>query len=385
MHSWELLWKLSLESGMVRVLRHVRAAERRLRTTRLIAKALKSRHHPILAQIVPTRRCNLACAYCNEFDKVSAPVPLEVMLERIDRLAALGTTMIDLSGGEPLLHPELDAIIERIRRHGILAGLLTNGYLLSSERIKRLNHAGLDRLQISVDNVDPDPVSHKSLKVLDQKLCSLAQLATFDVNINTVVGAGIRHPQDALVIARRALALGFGTSVGLIHGEAGQIVPLDPAHRSVYEQIVKLTRSFYSHAHDSLFQRNLTDGRPNAWQCRAGSRYVYVCEDGLVHWCSQQRGYPGIPLAQYGSADLEREYSSTKSCASLCTISCVHRVALLDDLRETPIDTLDRLMTAARTELGHAPLSARFLTWMFVTGPPKDLARRLALRALRLT
>jgi MoaA/NifB/PqqE/SkfB family radical SAM enzyme len=370
---------------MVRVLRHVRAAERRLRTTRLIAKALKSRHHPILAQIVPTRRCNLACAYCNEFDKVSAPVPLEVMLERIDRLAALGTTMIDLSGGEPLLHPELDAIIERIRRHGILAGLLTNGYLLSSERIKRLNHAGLDRLQISVDNVDPDPVSHKSLKVLDQKLCSLAQLATFDVNINTVVGAGIRHPQDALVIAKRAQALGFGTSVGLIHGESGQIVPLDAAHRAVYEQIVKLTRSFYSHAHDSLFQRNLTDGRPNAWQCRAGSRYVYVCEDGLVHWCSQQRGYPGIPLAQYGSADLEREYSSTKSCASLCTISCVHRVALLDDLRETPIDTLDRLMTAARTELGHAPLSARFLTWMFVTGPPKDLARRLALRALRLT
>jgi MoaA/NifB/PqqE/SkfB family radical SAM enzyme len=377
--------ELQLESGMVRVLRHVRAAERRLRTTRLIAKALKSRHHPILAQIVPTRRCNLACAYCNEFDKVSAPVPLDAMLERIDRLAALGTTMIDLSGGEPLLHPELDAIIERIRRRGILAGLLTNGYLLTPDRIKRLNHAGLDRLQISVDNVDPDLVSHKSLKVLDQKLCWLAELATFDVNINTVVGAGIRDPQDALVIAKRALALGFGTSVGLIHGESGQAVPLDAAHRSVYEQIVKLTRSFYSHAHDSLFQRNLTDGRPNAWQCRAGSRYVYICEDGLVHWCSQQRGYPGIPLEQYGSADLEREYSSIKSCASHCTISCVHRVALLDDLRETPIDTLDRLMTAARTEKGHAPLSARFLTWMFVTGPPKDLARRLALRALRLT
>jgi MoaA/NifB/PqqE/SkfB family radical SAM enzyme len=370
---------------MVRVLRHARAAERRLRTTRLVAKALKSRHHPILAQIVPTRRCNLACAYCNEFDKVSAPVPLDVMLQRIDRLAELGTTMIDLSGGEPLLHPELDAIIERIRQRGILAGLLTNGYLLTPERIKRLNDAGLDRLQISVDNVDPDPVSHKSLKVLDQKLRWLAQLATFDVNINTVVGAGVRHPEDALVIAQRALALGFGTSVGLIHGESGQIVPLDAAHRSVYEQIVKLTRGFYSHAHDSLFQRNLTDGVPNTWQCRAGSRYVYICEDGLVHWCSQQRGYPGIPLAQYGSADLAREYGSIKSCASHCTISCVHRVALLDDLRETPIDTLDRLMTAARAETGHTPLSARFLTWMFVTGPPKELARRLALRALRLT
>jgi MoaA/NifB/PqqE/SkfB family radical SAM enzyme len=370
---------------MVRVLRQVRAAQRRLRTTQAIAKALKSHRHPILAQIVPTRRCNLACAYCNEFDKVSAPVPLELMLERIDRLAALGTTMIDLSGGEPLLHPDLDAIIGRIRRHGILSGLLTNGYLLTPERIERLNRAGLDRLQISVDNVEPDSVSHKSLKVLDQKLCWLARLATFDVNINTVVGAGIRRPQDALTIAKRALALGFGTSVGLIHGESGQIVPLDAEHKSVYEQIVKLSRSFYSHAHDSLFQRNIANGLQNTWQCRAGSRYLYICEDGLVHWCSQQRGHPGIPLAEYGSADLDREYSSTKSCAPLCTISCVHRVALLDDLREAPIDTLDRITTAARAEMGHTPLSARFLTWMFVTGPPKELARRLALRALRLT
>ena len=207
----------------------IRAAERRLRTTRLIAKALKSRHHPILAQIVPTRRCNLACAYCNEFDKVSAPVPLEVMLDRIDRLAALGTTMIDLSGGEPMLHPELDAIIERIRRHGILAGLLTNGYLLTPERIKqpqprRTRSAANQRGQRGArSGVAQEPQS------IGPKLCSLAQLATFDVNINTVVGAGIRHPQDALVIAKRAQALGFGTSVGLIHGESGQIVPLDPA------------------------------------------------------------------------------------------------------------------------------------------------------------
>jgi MoaA/NifB/PqqE/SkfB family radical SAM enzyme len=371
---------------MVRVLRQVRAAERRLRTTQMIAKALKSRHHPILAQIVPIRRCNLSCTYCNEFDKVSSPVPTELMHERIDRLARLGTTMVDLSGGEPLLHPDLDAIIGRIRRHGILAGLLTNGYLLTVDRIERLNRAGLDRLQISIDNVTPDPVSHKSLSVLDQKLRWLARHATFDVNINTVVGAGVRNPQDAVVIAERARALGFGTSVGLIHDGAGQRVTLDTAERAAFDRIVKLARGFYSHAHDSLFQRNLAAGLPNTWHCRAGSRYLYICEDGLVHWCSQQRGHPGIPLSEYGPADLEREYGSIKSCASFCTISCVHRVALLDELREKPIDTLDRLMAAAHHgTAGKTPLSARTLSWLFVTGPQKERFRRLALHALRLT
>ena len=106
-------------------------ANRKWREARMVVKGLQSSRHPVLAQIVPIRRCNLACAYCNEFDNHSSPVPLDTMLERIDHLARLGTTTIELSGGEPLLHPELDTIIRRIRLHGALAGLITNGYLLS--------------------------------------------------------------------------------------------------------------------------------------------------------------------------------------------------------------------------------------------------------------
>ena len=144
--------------SLTRLRKQVRVINRRYREARMIAAALKSPHHPILAQIIPIRRCNLACAYCNEYDKVSEPVPTEEMLRRIDQLAALGTTAITFSGGEPLLHPELEKIVERIRQHGSIATLITNGYLLSAERIKRLNRAGLDYLQISVDNVTPDDV-----------------------------------------------------------------------------------------------------------------------------------------------------------------------------------------------------------------------------------
>jgi MoaA/NifB/PqqE/SkfB family radical SAM enzyme len=363
--------------------RKVLAVRRRVRTARIIAKALQSRRHPILAQIVPTRRCNLSCTYCNEFDKVSAPVATTVMLSRIDRLAALGTTMIDLSGGEPLLHPDLDAIIRRIREHDIFASLLTNGYLLTRERIHQLNRAGLDRLQISIDNVMPDSVSHKSLNVLDQRLRWLADLAEFDVNINTVLGAGVRRPGDALVIARRALELGLATSVGLVHDGAGQMLPIDYEQRVLLEEIAGLGRGFYSHAHDSGFQRNLVNGYPNAWQCRAGSRYLYVCEDGLVHWCSQQRGYPGIPLDGYRPEHLEREYSSTKSCAPFCTISCVHRVAFIDSLREKPLEVLDQLTAGTTLSGRRVPRSVGLLRWMFLSGPRRDLFRRLALRTLR--
>src|SRR5215510_10867016 len=135
--------------------RRARSIGRRLREARMFARAMASKYHPILAQIVPIRRCNLACTYCNEFDAVSAPVPLAEMQRRVDRLAELGTTIITISGGEPMLHPELDEIILHIRRRGAIATLITNGYLLTAARIHRLNRAGLDYLQISIDNVTP--------------------------------------------------------------------------------------------------------------------------------------------------------------------------------------------------------------------------------------
>jgi MoaA/NifB/PqqE/SkfB family radical SAM enzyme len=368
-----------------RLPRRLRALIRRLRMARVIARALQSRRHPVLAQIVPTRRCNLACGYCNEFDSTSAPIPLEVMFARFDRLAALGTAMVDLSGGEPMLHPGLEQMVRRIRRHGMFAGLLTNGYLLTRARIAALNDAGLDRLQMSIDNVLPDDVSQKSLKVLDQKLRWLAEDAAFDVNVNTVLGAGVRNPADALFIAKRALSLGFGTSVGLIHDRSGQLAPLDPVQRQVYDELQALDRSFYSHAHDRLFQENLIRGTANDWRCGAGARYLYVCEDGLVHWCSQQRGHPALPLEHYGVDDLDREYASVKSCAPQCTVSCVHRVALVDAIRDRPLATLEALGDAARAAGRRPPRSVSVLTWMFVTGGQRELFRRLAVRALNAT
>ena len=93
-----------------------------------------------------------------------------------------------------MLHPDLDALIRRIRSHGMIAGLITNGYLLSPKRIQALNDAGLDYLQISIDNVEPDEVSKKSLRLLDTKLQWLAEHAHFDININSVVGGGIKNP-----------------------------------------------------------------------------------------------------------------------------------------------------------------------------------------------
>ncbi len=308
--------------------RRWKAYKRRLRELRLIAHGAVATDHPIMAHIIPIRRCNLSCTYCNEYDDFSKPVPTDTIISRINKLADLGTSIITLSGGEPLLHPDLDDIIAAMRRRGVLACMITNGYLLMPDRIKSLNQAGLDHMQISIDNVMPDDVSKKSLKVLDKKLQMLAEHADFHVNINSVVGGGINNPDDALVVGRRAIELGFSATVGIIHDGDGQLRPLSDRERSVYHEMKALENRHF--AQFNYFQDAIAQGKPNDWKCRAGARYMYICEDGLVHYCSQQRGYPGTPLENYTRDDIRREYLTEKPCAPYCTVSCVHYVSYFD-------------------------------------------------------
>ena len=207
-------------------MRILRKTSRKLRSVREFVRGLAATDHPLLVHVVPIRRCNIDCGYCNEYDKVSEPVETAQMIARIDKLASLGTSVVAFSGGEPMLHPDLDELIRRIRTRGMIAGLITNGYLLSPKRIDALNEAGLDYLQISIDNVEPDHVSKKSLRLLDMKLRWLAERAHFDININSVVGGGIKNPEDARTINTRAQQLGFSTSIGIIHDGSGLLKPL---------------------------------------------------------------------------------------------------------------------------------------------------------------
>jgi hypothetical protein len=146
-----------------------------------------------------------------------------------------------------------------------------------------------------------------------------------------VVGGGIHNPDDALVVGKRALELGFSATVGIIHDGDGQLRPLGDRERAVYHEMKAMENRHFARL--NFFQDAIAQGKPNQWRCRAGARYMYICEDGLVHYCSQQRGYPAKPLDQYTREDIRREYLTEKSCAPYCTVSCVHYVSYFDFFR----------------------------------------------------
>jgi MoaA/NifB/PqqE/SkfB family radical SAM enzyme len=135
-----------------------------------------------------------------------------------------------------------------------------------------------------------------------------------------------------LTIGRRALELGFTSTVGIIHDGDGQLRPLADEEREVYLAMRAMEKSSY--ARINSFQDNIAHGEENTWRCRAGARYLYICEDGLVHYCSQQRGYPGKPLLQYTVEDIRREYRTAKECAPRCTVACAHQTGAIDNWRD---------------------------------------------------
>src|SRR5215469_5126142 len=113
-----------MQATSFKLQRRWRSVHRRVREWGMIYKGLTSTDHPVLAHVIPMRRCNLACGYCNEYDNVSQPVPIDTMYQRLDRLAEMGTNIITISGGEPRLHPELDLIVGRIGRRGMTPGII---------------------------------------------------------------------------------------------------------------------------------------------------------------------------------------------------------------------------------------------------------------------
>ena len=174
----------------------------------------------------------------------------------------------------------------------------------------------------------PDDVSKKSLKVLDKKLQLLAEHADFHVNINSVVGGGIHNPEGCA--GGRPARGGTGLHLDGRHHSRWRrpAAAAERREREVYHEMRAMEKRSY--ARFNYFQDNIAHGKPNDWRCRAGARYLYICEDGLVHYCSQQRGYPGKPLLEYTVEDIRREYLTGKDCAPRCTVACVHQIGYID-------------------------------------------------------
>lgn len=285
---------------------------------------------PFLTQLVVIRKCNLSCTYCNEFDKTSNPVPLETLKARASKLKELGAFSICLTGGEPTMHPDLFELIRTCRYElkFFKTVMITNGFYITRESVERLNDSGLQDLQISIDGVKPNDVTVKVLDSLRKRLAILHDYARFNVVVSGVIGAC--PPAESFEVIQFASNMGFRPRVLLIHGPDGQ-VKLNEEELKAYHEIKKMIpRHFYE---ISDYRDRIIRTGTAPFKCRAGSRYLYVDEHGIVTWCSQTRDAFRKDLMDYTFEDLKEQFYTYKSCHDKCTLGCVRSASAYDNWR----------------------------------------------------
>ena len=308
---------------------HLRPPPARDATARPLTRLEWLRYGPFLAQLVVTRRCNLHCAYCSEFDTVSDPVPFDVLTRRLEKLRSLRTWAVCLTGGEPTLHPDIVPLVATMRRLGFRRrSMITNGYRLTRTLIGKLNQAGLTDLQVSIDGVAPNDVTVKVLAHLRPKLELLAQHARFKVVMSGVIGSA--PAEEALEVVDFAKRAGFVPRILLVHDDRGRL-RLSPEELAAYAEVKRRIGRRAAEAHD--YRDRLIARGKAPFKCRSGARYLYIDEFGQVHWCSQMRGAFGKDLLAYTLADLKEQFHARKGCNVSCTVGCARTASAFDEWR----------------------------------------------------
>jgi len=286
------------------------------------------RRSPVEAQLIVTRRCNLSCGYCTEYDKVSGMIPFPVLTQRIDALHRLHVVNVSLLGGEPLMHPQLPEIVAYGDQHAQVS-VTTNGFLITEDLVHRLNAAGLANMEVSVDALRADRTGYiqKCLKTLRPKLGILRRLATFDVHVNLVLCEQTRHELGEMI--REINDLGFLLSIDLLHTPDGRIGVTGAEYLDLWDHYYAAAQPF-SYLERAYGARLLKGERPQ-WHCRAGARFLYVDEYGLVRFCSAQRGRLGKPVVEYTRRDLREHGQTYKGCEAGCSLLCHYRDSALDN------------------------------------------------------
>jgi molybdenum cofactor biosynthesis enzyme MoaA len=305
------------------------------------------RKAPIEAQLIVTRRCNLSCGYCSEYDNVSDCIPLALLQPRIDALHRLGVVNIALLGGEPLMHPALPEIIAYGDRRAQVS-VTTNGFLITEDLIERCNAAGLANMEVSIDTLRADRTGYiqKCLKTTRSKLALLRRFAKFDVLVNMVLCEQTLADFGAAI--RELTELGLPVTIDLLHDAHGSIQIQGKRYLDIWQQYY-VDRTLQAYL-DQEYGAQLLQGQRPKWKCRAGSRFLYVDEFGNTQFCSAQRGRLNKPIVDYGVSDLRAWSRTYKGCEEGCALLCAYRDSVVDN---RPMHTIgSALRVAWRSVLG---------------------------------
>jgi pyrroloquinoline quinone biosynthesis protein E len=262
----------------------------------MTAAATAPRPYTLVAEL--TYRCPLACAYCSnplQLARHSDELDTAAWQRVLAEAAAMGVLQVNLTGGEPLVRDDLEALVATARAHDLYTNLITSGVPLDATRLGRLAAAGLDSVQLSVQDTDrAGAVWIAGRDCLDAKLevAAAARALGLPLTLNVVLHRGnIARVAEFVALAEQIgaerLELANTQYLGWALANRDALLPsraaLDEARA-----VAEAARARLRGRMEILFVRpDYHADRPRACMDGWARRYIVVTPDGLALPCHQ--------------------------------------------------------------------------------------------------
>jgi MoaA/NifB/PqqE/SkfB family radical SAM enzyme len=285
-----------------------------------------------------TNTCSAQCSFCTIWkQKPKISVDLEKALKTIDKLADLHVKMITLTGGEPVLHPHVEEIVQRCADKKIITQiLLADPRLLTENKLNAIADAGIDMIAISLDHYD-DSVLYESRKI--EGLSSKIESAVSRINAR----GGIDASASILIstfnhtslekLFKRSKEMGFKSiainypefsqsPVYTLGGEGINLTKEEVA--TALKEVLRLKKKGYNIINPDLSIKNIIlylTGKGSKYKCFGGNRVLFVDWFFHVHPCMHLADNYGDIL------DMKEEDLRKKSCDA-CNMSWYRDISI---------------------------------------------------------
>jgi pyrroloquinoline quinone biosynthesis protein E len=263
------------------------------------------RPYTLIAEL--TYRCPLKCPYCSnplDLDRHATEISADAWGKIFDEAAALGAVQLHLTGGEPLARSDLEAIAARARAAAFYTNLVTSGVPLDRARLARLRDAGVDAVQVSLQDTDAasaDAIAGYAGHAQKLEVLGWVKELGLPLTLNMVMHRkNLDRAADLVALAERfradRLELANVQFLGWALENREALMPeraqLERALAVASEAKVRLAGKmevlFVKPDYFGQFAKACMDG----W----GRRFVHVMADGSVSPCHAAHTIPGLAL-----------------------------------------------------------------------------------------
>ncbi len=274
----------------------------------------RERPYTLVAEL--TYRCPLQCVYCSnptDLGQHRSEIDAATWVRVIGEAEALGVVQLNLTGGEPLVRTDLETIAAGARRHQMYTNLITSGVPLSKERLAGLKEAGIDAVQLSLQDTTPEGSQRiAGVAFWKEKLDAARFIAEvgLPLTLNVVLHRENLDRVDRFIelaesMGAHRIELANTQYLGWALANRSRLLPSrEPLDRA--REVAERARDRLRGKMEVLFV--LPDyhaGFPRACMDGWARRFIVVAPDGLTLPCHQAHTLPGLdfPNVREGSLD----------------------------------------------------------------------------------